>query len=305
MPRASGERDPARPYVPARVPAPPEPAADSPVPALPAGWAQVATAHAGLRPTAPALWPAADPDRLADLVPDTVLDGAGYGRLTVRALSVRGDDARALGAPRGEALLTARFGEGEDAVLLLALAGDGGPGGGHPASAAVLRALGEAVGNHRVPLLDDLRAGREQALRAGLRRITERVRSTSGDSPLSAALLPVGTVSAARVYFGVGPGVPLRMRGGVWRPLAPGTPEGAFRLTADLGRPGDVTLLYGPGLAGALRGAPRLAARLAARWAPPAAPPNGAGFLADLSLPVPGHTGDRSAVAVWDAPEAG
>ncbi|MGW7008752.1 protein phosphatase 2C domain-containing protein, partial [Streptomyces sp. NPDC054933] len=79
----------------------------------------------------PTAWPSADPERLDGLVPDTVLDGARYGLLTVRAVSGRGDSARYRGAPRADALLTARFGSGDDALLFIAVGG-GGRGGGGP-----------------------------------------------------------------------------------------------------------------------------------------------------------------------------
>ncbi|MYY80791.1 protein phosphatase 2C domain-containing protein, partial [Streptomyces sp. SID335] len=70
----------------------------------------------------PSALPAADPDDLGDLVADTVLDGARYGASTLRAASVRGDSARYRGEPRRDALLTARFGSGEDALVLVATA---------------------------------------------------------------------------------------------------------------------------------------------------------------------------------------
>ncbi|MYS42547.1 hypothetical protein GTY23_15145, partial [Streptomyces sp. SID5998] len=66
--------------------------------------------------------PGADPDELDDLVPDTVLDGARYGACTLRAVSLRGDSPRYRGEPRRDALLTARFGSGEQALVLVAMA---------------------------------------------------------------------------------------------------------------------------------------------------------------------------------------
>jgi hypothetical protein len=60
---------------------------------------------------------------LAMIGPDTVLDGARYGPLTVRAASVRGDSPRFRGDPRRDALLLTRLGTGDDAMLLLAVAG--------------------------------------------------------------------------------------------------------------------------------------------------------------------------------------
>ncbi|NSL43235.1 protein phosphatase 2C domain-containing protein, partial [Streptomyces sp. 8P21H-1] len=66
--------------------------------------------------------PLADPDALDDLVADTVLDGASYGTCTLRAVSVRGDSARYRGEPRRDSLLTARFGTGDGALVLVAMA---------------------------------------------------------------------------------------------------------------------------------------------------------------------------------------
>lgn len=83
-------------------------------------------AHVGSGPPTydaePTQLPAADADALDDLVPDSVLDGARYGSSTLRAVSVRGDSARYRGEPRRDALLTARFGTGEEALVLVAMA---------------------------------------------------------------------------------------------------------------------------------------------------------------------------------------
>ncbi|MGN7141977.1 hypothetical protein, partial [Streptomyces pseudogriseolus] len=65
-------------------------------------------AYVGTRPPTydaePTALPAADPDDLDALVPDTVLDGARYGACTLRAVSVRGDSARYRGEPRRDDL---------------------------------------------------------------------------------------------------------------------------------------------------------------------------------------------------------
>ncbi|MER6979453.1 hypothetical protein ABT317_21305, partial [Streptomyces carpinensis] len=79
----------------------------------------VTVAHVGSRPPTydaePTALPVVDPDELDDLTPDTVLDGARYGACTLRAVSIRGDSPRYRGEPRRDALLTARFGQGEQA----------------------------------------------------------------------------------------------------------------------------------------------------------------------------------------------
>ncbi|EHN76733.1 hypothetical protein SMCF_3752, partial [Streptomyces coelicoflavus ZG0656] len=51
-----------------------------------------------------------------------MLEGARYGTCTLRAVSVRGDSARYRGEPRRDALLVARFGTGEQALVLVAMA---------------------------------------------------------------------------------------------------------------------------------------------------------------------------------------
>lgn len=51
-----------------------------------------------------------------------MLDGARYGTSTLRAVSVRGDSARYRGEPRRDSLLTARFGVGAHALVLVAMA---------------------------------------------------------------------------------------------------------------------------------------------------------------------------------------
>lgn len=88
------------------APSAPEPPRDTPAPAT-----------AGITGDRPPLsepelgpLPAADPAALDELVPDTALDGARYGSLTLLAASQRGDLARHRGDVRRDALLTARFG---------------------------------------------------------------------------------------------------------------------------------------------------------------------------------------------------
>ncbi|MEU3845296.1 protein phosphatase 2C domain-containing protein [Streptomyces sp. NPDC028635] len=217
----------------------------------------------------PTALPAADPDDLDDLVPDTVLDGARYGVCTVRAVSVRGDSARFRGEPRRDALLTARFGQGEHALLLVAMAsGARATPGAHRAAADACRWIGRAVGRSHVRLVEDLRAARRGDLKSGLHRLTDRtlgkLRATAAEQGLkpeeySAALrcllLPADPACRTRVFFGVGDGGLFRLRGGEWQDLEPRvtevptgeavvgfgsppteTPQGD-RLTMDLGIP--------------------------------------------------------------------
>ncbi|MGV9500426.1 protein phosphatase 2C domain-containing protein [Streptomyces sp. NPDC003642] len=231
-----------------------------------------ARGHVGSRPPTydaePTALPAADPDDLGDLVADTVLDGARYGVCTLRAASVRGDSARYRGEPRRDALLTARFGTGEHALLLVAMAtGARTAPGAHRAAAEACHWIGRAVGRSHVRLVEDIRGGRRGDLKSGLHRLTDRSlgklrasASEQGVAPeeyaagLRCLLLPADPECRTRVFFGVGPGGLFRLREGEWQDIEPQvadvrgeavvgygsppseTPEGD-RLTMDLGIP--------------------------------------------------------------------
>ncbi|WP_374120723.1 protein phosphatase 2C domain-containing protein [Streptomyces sp. AN091965] len=210
--------------------------------------------------------PAADPDDLGSLVADTVLDGARYGASTLRAASVRGDSARYRAEPRRDALLTARFGTGEDALVLVAMAtGARATAGAHRAAADACAWIGRAVGRSHARLAQDIRAARRGDLKSGLHRLTDRslgkLRARAADlglepeeytASLRCLLLPADPRCRTRVFFGVGSGGLFRLRGGEWQDIEPRvatttgaavvgfgsppaeTPEGD-RLTMDLG----------------------------------------------------------------------
>ncbi|MFJ8902792.1 protein phosphatase 2C domain-containing protein [Streptomyces sp. NPDC102359] len=200
-------------------------------------------AYVGSRPPTydpePTALPAADPDALDALVPDTVLDGARYGACTLRAASVRGDSARYRGEPRRDALLTARFGTGERALVLVALAtGVRTAPGAHRAAADACRWIGAAVGRSHERLADDIRAARRGDLKAGLHRLTDRslgrLRADAAEQGLApddyAATLRCLLLSAdpecrTRVFFGVGPGGLFRLRDGEWQDIEPEVAE--------------------------------------------------------------------------------
>ncbi|MFI7015891.1 protein phosphatase 2C domain-containing protein [Streptomyces sp. NPDC050164] len=216
----------------------------------------------------PTALPLADPDDLDDLVADTVLDGARYGTCTLRAVSVRGDSARYRGEPRRDSLLTARFGTGEQALLLVAMAtGARATPGAHRAAAEACHWIGRAVGRSHTRLVEDIRAGRRGDLKSGLHRLTDRslgkLRASAAEqgvdpeeyaAGLRCLLLPADPECRTRVFFGVGPGGLFRLRDGEWQDIEPQvaetrgepvvgfgsppseTPEGD-RLTMDLGIP--------------------------------------------------------------------
>ncbi|WP_129305862.1 protein phosphatase 2C domain-containing protein [Streptomyces sp. L2] len=189
----------------------------------------------------PTALPAADPDELGALVADTVLDGARYGACTVRAVSLRGDSARYRGEPRRDALLTARFGSGEHALVLVAMAtGARATPGAHRAAADACRLIGRAVGRSHQRLGEDIRAARRGELKSGLHRLTDRslgkLRASAVEqgldpeeyaASLRCLLLPADPSCRTRVFFGVGDGGLFRLRGGEWQDIEPPLPPAA------------------------------------------------------------------------------
>lgn len=183
----------------------------------------------------PTSWPGADPRSLDDLVPDTVLDGARYGAMTLRAVSLRGDSARYRGEPRRDALLSARFGTGDDALLLVAMAsGARAAEGAHRAARDICTWIAGSVGRSHARLSEDLHNGRRSELKSGLHRLTDRsygrLRARAADLGLPAAeysaslrclLLPGDPRCRTRVFFGVGTGGLFRLRSGAWQDLDP------------------------------------------------------------------------------------
>ncbi|WP_371618554.1 protein phosphatase 2C domain-containing protein [Streptomyces sp. NBC_00454] len=276
-------------------------------------------AHLGDRPPTyapePVALPTADPAALDALTPDTVLEGAQYGGYTLRAASLRGDSARFRGEPRRDFLLTARFGAGPDALVLVVLAGgDRAAPGAAAAAAELCRSVAGAVGRSQERLAEDIRTGRREALRSGLQRLTDRgygrLRARSAElglaeeaytAGLRGLLLPVDPECRTRISFGAGAGGLFRLRAGEWSDLeeAPASDTG-FRFRGSVARPGDTLLLCSGGLAEPMREEKVLCAELAARWSDEP-PPGLAAFLADTQLRLKGYADDRTAAAVWEA----
>ncbi|MHA5054972.1 PP2C family serine/threonine-protein phosphatase [Streptomyces sp. SD15] len=187
----------------------------------------------------PTALPPADPDDLDDLVADTVLDGARYGAGTLRAVSVRGDSARYRGEPRRDALLTARFGAGEQALVLVAMAtGARATPGAHRAAAEACQWIGRAVGRSHARLAEDIRAARRGDLKSGLHRLTDRslgkLRASAAEQGIEPeeytaslrCLLFIGDPECrTRVFFGVGAGGLFRLRDGEWQDIEPRVTE--------------------------------------------------------------------------------
>lgn len=238
--RASWEPPPAR-LPPAQVPLPPQESA-GPQPPPPA---RPQVGHIGDGPPTydaePTALPPAQPQGLDELVADTVLDGARYGTYTLRAVSSRGDSARYRGEPRRDALLTARFGTGDAALVLVAVAsGARAAEGAHLAAADACRWIGEAVGRSHARLSEDIRAGRRGDLTSGLHRLTDRtfgklragaaelgVQPEEYTAHLRCLLLSADPECRTRVFFGVGGGGLFRLRDGAWQDIEPSVPERA------------------------------------------------------------------------------
>ncbi|WP_078495665.1 protein phosphatase 2C domain-containing protein [Streptomyces xiaopingdaonensis] len=200
-----------------------------------------AVAEGGVGAREEADFPVADPSALIDLLPGTVLDGGRHGACTVRAVSRRGPAAEVRGLPRGEALLTVRFGTGAGALLLVAVAaGPVGIPGAHRAAREACHSIARSVGRSHVRLGEDIRAGRRGALKSGLSRLADRsygkLRAQAaalGLAPdtytaeLRCLLVPEDPACALRVFFGVGEGGLFRLREGEWQDLEPPAPREA------------------------------------------------------------------------------
>ncbi|WP_282205373.1 protein phosphatase 2C domain-containing protein [Kitasatospora fiedleri] len=177
------------------------------------------------------------------------VDGARFAGTTLRAVSIRGDSARYRGEPRTDALLTVRFGEGEEALVLTVLAAPARRANaqwGSVAAGEAARQLAAAIGRSRAELAADLRAGARDRLRYGLQRIAlqavVQLRSaaetaayetaheaaqhgegdgTSGLPPeetasLHCLLMSADPAATHRAAFGTGPGGLYLLRSGHW-----------------------------------------------------------------------------------------
>ncbi|KKZ72987.1 protein phosphatase 2C domain-containing protein [Streptomyces showdoensis] len=226
-----------------RAPAEDPPPAEQPAPTLQVPAPRPRTGHVGNRPPTydaePTALPAALPGELDALVADTVLDGARYGAYTLRAASVRGDSARFRGEPRRDALLTARFGQDEAALVLVAVAaGRRAAEHAHLAAADVCHWIAESVGRSHARLSEDIRSGRRGDLKSGLHRLTDRtygrLRTRAAErglepeeytAGLRCLLLSADPGCRTRIFFGIGTGGLFRLRDGAWQDIEPLLPE--------------------------------------------------------------------------------
>ncbi|MFJ1790298.1 hypothetical protein [Kitasatospora griseola] len=297
--------------------------------------------HVGERPPTyaaePTALPVSDPDALDAIVPDTAVDGARFAATTLRAVSIRGDSARYRGEPRRDALLTVRFGDSEDGLVLTVLAGparQADAGWGSAAATDAARQLAAAIGRSRAELAADLRAGARDRLRYGLQRIAlqaaARLRGETGsteDVPpeevlpaeetasLHCLLMSTDPAATHRAAFGTGPGGLYLLRSGHWidayaarllhhpdgqPPLPPAARPALrpFRFRLVPATAGDILLLCTPGLADPIAEEPAVAHFLSSHWAHPHAPGT-VDFLRQIQVRAKGYADDRTAAAVW------
>ncbi|WP_441246725.1 protein phosphatase 2C domain-containing protein [Kitasatospora sp. McL0602] len=289
--------------------------------------------RAGARPSSygpePTALPELDPDALAELVPDTVLDGAQYGRCTLRAASVRGDSARHRGEVRRDGLLVTRFGEGDDGLLLAVLGSPGLDLRAPTAVADACRQLAAAIGRSRAELAADLREGARDRLRYGLQRLATQaaapLRTAAAPGPvedgtggsLHCLLISLDPAATHRAAFGIGPGGLYLLRSGHWIDAYAARllhhPDGEppvsavggvgpvprpFRFRLVPATPGDILLLCTPGLAEPVAEEASVAHFLADHWAHPH-PPGTVDFLRQVQVRAKDYAEDRTAVAVW------
>ncbi|WP_369212687.1 protein phosphatase 2C domain-containing protein, partial [Streptomyces flavofungini] len=170
---------------------------------------------------------------------------------TLRAASLRGDSARYRGEPRRDSLLTARFGSGDDGLLLVAMAtGARATPGAHRAAAEACEWIGRAVGRSHRRLAEDIRAARRGDLKSGLHRLTDRslgrLRAHAADlglkpeeyaASLRCLLLPADPQCRTRVFFGVGAGGIFRLRDGAWQDIEPHVADATGDAVVGFGSP--------------------------------------------------------------------
>ncbi|MFI6289770.1 protein phosphatase 2C domain-containing protein [Streptomyces sp. NPDC051018] len=187
-------------------------------------------------------------DLLAATLPDTVLDGAEIGALTVRAVSVRGDSHRWNGECRQDAVGVSRLGPApapgagrgdgtaQSGLLLLAVAdGVGSAPLSHRGSSHAVRLLARyldrvaeelaaALRNRDVATFTALADTAVANTAAELRNLTEGP-GTAYATTLRALVVPLDPDVTARGFLAVGDGGLFRLRDRRWERLdAPGAP---------------------------------------------------------------------------------
>ncbi|MFD9373046.1 protein phosphatase 2C domain-containing protein [Streptomyces sp. NPDC060020] len=288
--------------------------------------------YVGSRPPAyspdPVRLPLPEGARTELVIPDIALDGARYGRLTVRGASVKGDLHRYRGEQRQDAMLLTQVGDGADELLFLAVAdGVGSAAKSHLGAHRACRLASWAVGKWHAELSEALRTGD----RAGLDQTVDKVVSlvnaqlfkhAGADDPgmyattLRCLLVPTAPERRERVYFGVGDGGLFRARSGAWENLqepwgSPGSDDvidtGTAALPSESSKavvqwlttePGDLLMICTDGLSNPMN-EPRVQEFLLTHWAFGKVP-GLTEFLWQAQVRAKSYDDDRSAVCVWE-----
>ncbi|MEV0845533.1 protein phosphatase 2C domain-containing protein [Streptomyces sp. NPDC049954] len=252
------------------------------------------------------------------LLPDTVLDAAESGALSVRAVSVRAERSRRRGLPRRDAVCVARYGPG----LLLAVArGQGTAARAHLGAEQACRLALAHVVREAATVSAALRAGDAHAFSAFADRavtsvgaLLEHTAHGAGHAPgayataLRLLLVPLEPDGGGPGLIAVGEGGTARLREGIWDAGA-GAGAGTGSLPYGRGgarppvarlleplRPGDVLALGTEALDG-----DRLTREyLATAWGEGPVP-EPAELLRQVQHRVPATTADadRTAVVLW------
>lgn len=279
-----------------------------------------------------------DPQALPNVpdgVPDSLLDGARFGTLCVRAASVRGDSRRQAAKIRRQAMSLAVLDLFHPPTLLSAVA-VGGPAVSRyaqVAAAQVCRSIRYKIADRAGSIEqawqgldagDPLAAERLAAeLRSALADLTGPLTDAAAtrepgrafDAELTCLLTRLGDGAARRhVAFGVGSGPVLKLdTSGTWStvfsPLeqadGPGRPAvlpagaGAMRWAPLTTAPGELLVLCTGSTAALLEREP-VRSSVTDGWG--TAPPPLTRFLWQLNLPDPLCRDDRTAVGLWELP---
>jgi Protein phosphatase 2C len=278
----------------------------------------------------------ADPEALPDVpdsVPDTVADGARFGRLTVRAASVRGDAARGNARVRRQAVALAVLDSFHPPVLVSVVAAGRPAGrrsqlGAAQACRSIQHKLADAARNIESAwpgvIEGDPEAGTQMttALAGAMRGVVDPITEVAkgrGVIPddiateLTCLITRLGDgPSRAHIAFGVGTGPVLvlgsdgvldtkldpALPAGRAAALLPMTPE-EMRWKSFATAPGEVALACTATTERLLR-QDGFARHLTEEW--PTSPPSLMGFLVQLSTPDRVCRDDRAAVGLWESP---
>ncbi|MGH3810942.1 MAG: protein phosphatase 2C domain-containing protein [Pseudonocardiaceae bacterium] len=277
----------------------------------------------GLRPVEPAGLPGGH-----DVVPDSVVDGANLGSLTVRAASVRGDHHRQEPNFRRDAYTIQPLTGGFAVPNLVSVVAAGNPNGSVAQTGAALACrsvvtqLGKLGGSidaawNGQPSID-LRELLRPVCNGVANRLTELAQSRQVPEAESSVELvclvsQLGDTSERRhLAFGIGGGVVLRCTDQGWQLVfsaqeGPGKPEvlpgghQALRVGMVESRPDDILLVASQATAQVVTSRDS-GAFFAGQWRQ--GPRDLVEFLWQFSARTPGTARDRTAVCLWDSGRA-